>query len=150
MTAGGLPPARDQRTVDIKHVELLALFHFIGAFFALLAIGGVLVHYAFFNSIMKDPAVWARNPQGPPPQALFEGLKWLYLACGGWFGTSLVLNVLAGFCLLRRKARTFCFVVAAFDCLHTPLGTVLGIFTIIVLARDSVRDLFQQRAYGLE
>ena len=150
MTAAGLPPARDQRSVDIKDVELLALFHFIGAGFALLAMGGVLLHYAFFSSVMKDPEIWARNPQAAPPQALFEGLKWFYLAIGGWFATSLVLNVLAGFCLLRRKGRTFCFVVAAFDCLHMPIGTVLGIFTIIVLARDSVRDLFQPRAYGLE
>jgi hypothetical protein len=60
-----------------------------------------------------------------------------------WFGASLVLNILAGKYLGARKHRTFCFVVAATNCLYTPLGTVLGIFTIIVLLRDSVRATFQ-------
>jgi len=39
----------------------------------------------------------------------------------------------------------FCFVVACIECLFMPFGTVLGAFTIIVLMRPSVKNLFAQR-----
>jgi hypothetical protein len=32
--------------------------------------------------------------------------------------------------------------MAAVECLFMPFGTVLGIFTIVVLNRDSVKPLF--------
>ena len=36
--------------------------------------------------------------------------------------------------------------VAGLNCLHMPLGTLLGVFTFIVLARPSVQALFEQRS----
>ena len=37
----------------------------------------------------------------------------------------------------------YCLVVAAIECLFIPFGTVLGVFTIVVLNRSSVRSLFR-------
>ena len=67
---------------------------------------------------------------------------------GTWFITSGVLNVLSGLFLRARKHWTFSIVVAAIDCLHFPLGTVLGVFTIIVLIRPSVRELYGEFVPG--
>ena len=50
--------------------------------------------------------------------------------------------VLAGRYLARRERYTFCLVVAGVECMFMPFGTVLGVFTIIVLSRPSVKDLF--------
>jgi hypothetical protein len=36
----------------------------------------------------------------------------------------------------------YCLVVAGIECIFMPFGTVLGVFTIIVLMRPSVRNLF--------
>ena len=44
--------------------------------------------------------------------------------------------------LAHRRRYTFCFAVAIMSCLSMPLGTVLGIFTIIVLCRPTVKTLF--------
>ncbi len=44
--------------------------------------------------------------------------------------------------LAHRRRYTFCFVVAVMSCLSMPMGTVLGIFTIIVLCRPTVKTLF--------
>lgn len=145
----GLAPGRDQRVVDKQHLDLLSVFHFVGAGFALLGLGFVLVHFALFNAVFNNPDIW-KGAKSPPPTEIFDTLKIVYLALGGWMGTSLVFNLLAGFYLRARKHRTFCFIVAAFDCLHMPLGTVLGIFTIVVLARDSVRESFETKAHGLD
>jgi hypothetical protein len=145
----GLATARDDRTADKRHVDLLSIFHFIGAGLALLGIGFLILHYAMFNSVFSNEAIWKNQP-APPPRELFDALRWVYLVAGLWYGLSLVLNLLAALYLPRLQHRTFCFVVAAFNCLHIPLGTVLGIFTIIVLARDSVRAAFEARPYSVD
>ena len=76
------------------------------------------------------------------PAEFFAFFKWIYLAGGIWFMASCVVNVISGLCLRARKLRTFSLVVAGFNCMHLPLGTVLGVFTMIVLMRDSVRELY--------
>lgn len=77
-----------------------------------------------------------------PPAEFFAVFKWLYLVLAAWFLASGLLNVISGVCLRARKHRTFSLVVAGINCLHLPLGTVLGVFTIVVLLRDSVRELY--------
>ena len=139
----GAPP--EQRTVDSRHLYLLSIFHFIGSGFALLGLGFIGLHFALFNGLFNNPDMWKGAAQPPPPE-VFDLLKWIYVVLGAWYAASLVLNLLAGMYLHRKMHRTFCFVVAGMNCLHVPVGTILGIFTIIVLARDSVRAAFANRA----
>jgi hypothetical protein len=58
----------------------------------------------------------------------------------GWIFAGLLLAT-ARF-LAKRKYYTFCFVIAFVECLFIPLGTALGIFTIIVLMRPAVKHVF--------
>jgi hypothetical protein len=139
-----LPPLpRDQRKIDADHLKLLSIFHFVGAGFALLGILFLLAHYAMFHAFFANPKLWENQKPGPPPAEFFAMLKWFYLVFAIWFGSSGVLNVVSGLCLRARKHRTFSMIVAGINCLHIPLGTVLGVFTIIVLIRDSVRELYE-------
>jgi hypothetical protein len=138
-----LPPiSSDQRKIDADHLKLLSVFHFVGAGLALLGMLFLLVHFAIFHAFFANPKMWQDQRPGPPPAELFAIVKWFYLLFGVWFLASAVLNVISGFCLRANKYRTFSLVVAAINCLHIPLGTVLGIFTIIVLIRSSVRELY--------
>jgi len=50
--------------------------------------------------------------------------------------------LLAGRYLSRNKHYTFALVMACIECLFIPFGTILGVFTIIALSRESVRTLF--------
>lgn len=50
--------------------------------------------------------------------------------------------VIAGLKLKSRRSRMFCMVVAGLECLFIPLGTVLGVFTLIVLNKAEARDIF--------
>jgi hypothetical protein len=56
-----------------------------------------------------------------------------------------VLVLVAGSFIARRTHYTFCFVAACVECLFMPFGTVLGVFTILVLNRQSVKGLFNPR-----
>jgi len=40
----------------------------------------------------------------------------------------------------------FCLIVAGIICIFMPLGTILGVFTIIVLVRPSVKAMFEGQA----
>lgn len=137
---------RDQQNTDIDHLNLLSIFHFIGAGLAFMAMIFVLVEFAVFHFVLSNPAVWQdHNQTAPPPQVfqMFNVFIWFYLVLGLFCLASAVLNILSGLFLRARKNRTFSFVVAGINCLHLPLGTILGIFTIIVLTRESVRELYE-------
>ena len=68
------------------------------------------------------------------------------MALGGFmvafFWTIAALLFLAGRWLGRHTHSTFCFAIACVACIFTPTGTVLGVFTILVLLRPSVKALF--------
>ena len=137
------PLPRDQRKIDADQLNLLAIFHFVGVGLAVLGILFLLAHYTFMHAIFANPEMWKNQKQsGPSPQQIFDILKWFYLAGAVWFVTSGVLNLISGLRLRARKGRTFSLVVAGMNCLHFPLGTVLGIFTIIILSRESVREVY--------
>jgi hypothetical protein len=51
---------------------------------------------------------------------------------------------LSGRFIQRRVNRTFSIVVSGFLCLFFPFGTILGIFTLIVLTRESVIRLYAE------
>ena len=139
-----LPPLlRDQRKVDADHLNLLAIFHFVGAGFAVVGLLFLCAHYAFMHFIFANPKFWEGQKGSPPPVELFAIFKWFYLVFALWLVVSLGLNVISGFCLRARKGRTFSLVVAAVNCLHIPVGTTLGVFTMVVLLRDSVRELYE-------
>jgi uncharacterized membrane protein len=75
-----------------------------------------------------------------------EGLGWVFVAVGtltcatGWFAAILIFA--SGRCLARQRGYTFCMVVSVLLCLGVPIGTLLGVFTIVVLSRPSVKSLF--------
>ncbi len=141
-----LPPLlRDQRKVDADHLKLLSVFHFIGAGLALLGILFLLGHWALMHAFLDNPKMWENQKQSPPPAEFFAIFKWFYLVFAVWFVASGVLNLISGLCIRARKHRTFSMVVAGINCAHIPLGTVLGVFTIIILVRNSVRELYEAR-----
>ncbi len=67
-----------------------------------------------------------------------------FAACfmiAGWAFATLV--IMPDRLLARRKYYTFCFVMAAVECLFMPFGTVLAVFTLVVLLRESVKRMFE-------
>lgn len=48
----------------------------------------------------------------------------------------------AGRCLAQRRRHLLCLIVAGLLCLCAPLGTVLGVFTLVTLLRPQVKAAF--------
>jgi hypothetical protein len=144
-----LPPLmRDQRAIDADHLALLAIFHFIFAGFALIGLGFLFIHYLFMHAIFTNPDMW-HGPNAPPREQFehFFGIfKWFYLGMGTIMIAGGVTNLLSGLFIQRRVHRTFSIVIAALNCLQIPFGTVLGIFTLVVLLRESVWEVYAANA----
>jgi ABC-type phosphate transport system permease subunit len=137
------PLPRDQRNIDEDHLNLLSVFHFVGAGLSLVGIPFLFLHYAFLHFMFTSTPFWTNQKGEPPPAAIFRMFIIFYIIVGTWLLASAILNTISGLFLHRRKNRTFSLVVAGIDCLHFPFGTVLGVFTIIVLCRESVRQLYE-------
>jgi hypothetical protein len=140
-----LPPLmRDQRKIDTDEIRLLSVLHFSSAGLAVLGILMLLGHYMLFRTFFDD-AQFARNlPPGVarPPGSFMDIFRWFYAFVALWFAASGVVNIISGLCMRRYRARTFSLIIAGFNCFYIPLGAVLGVFTFVVLLRDSVRELY--------
>lgn len=137
-------PARPAGSDDLEHLRLLSIFHYIMAglvgLMSLLPVFQLLL----FGVLLSDPEV-----QGEP--AARVALSMMLAMVVALIAAGLVFAVcigLAGRYLAERSHYTFCLVMAALSCLLVPLGTVLGIFTILVLLRPTVKARFGQAATG--
>ncbi len=131
---------------DTEHLRLLVIFHYIVAALSALMSCIFIIHLVIGIVALAAPERMADSDGSMPPR--FFG--WMFALIGGlallmgWI-FSLCLAI-AGRFLARRQHYVYCLVMAAIGCLSMPFGTVLGVFTIIVLMRPSVREQFQTAA----
>ncbi len=123
-----------------EQLRLLAIFHYVVG-----GLAGLFSLFPIIHLVMGIAMVTGRMDAPDTDAVLFGWFFILFAAAMIVFGASFaVCLVLAGRFLMRRVHYTFCFVMAALACMFFPFGTVLGIFTIIVLSRTGVRELFDQ------
>jgi hypothetical protein len=126
---------------DLEHLRLLSIFHYV--------VGGLAAMFALFPIFHLAIGIGMVSGRFPDPteQRDMELFGWLFVAMAAmWIVAALTFAVsviLAGRFLARRTHYTFCFIVAALSCAFIPFGTILGVFTIVVLVRPGVRQLFE-------
>jgi hypothetical protein len=140
----GIPPTRPAQEQlvnrDDEHLNLLSILHYVLAGISALFSCFPIIHVAMGILFVVAPP--SSKGGGPPPQAF----GWIFIIIGssiilfGW--TLAALIFFAGRSLSQRRRYMFCFVIACVMLLSFPFGTALGVFTIIVLQRPSVKDLF--------
>lgn len=136
------PPIPRLETKDAEHLRLVAVFHYVFSGFAVLGLGFLAMHYAFMSTFFDNPEMWKNTKGGPPPAEFFGIFKWFYLFFGAVVVLGGVANLVSARCIQKRRARIFSLVLAGVNCTQVPFGTALGVFTFIVLLRDSVRSLY--------
>jgi hypothetical protein len=131
---------------DGEHLRLLSLFFYI--YGGLTVLGGFLplIWLGFITFILSTAPPPKGGGPGPEEIAPFFMCFGLAMSLIFWATAGCVLYV--GHCLAERKYYLFCLIVAGLICLNMPLGTILGVFTIIVLMRPSVKLLFEQGRPG--
>ncbi len=134
---------------DEEHLRLLSIFYYIAAGITGLFACFPVFHLTMGLVILFSPS--ALEDAGHRPMAAFGddkqiiGTMFVVFASAtiivGWMFAAAML--LTGRALAKRSHWTFCIVVSAICCIIMPYGTALGVFSIIVLNRSTVRELFE-------
>ncbi len=143
-------PARQINLEDESHLHLLSVFHFVMGGLYALGIGFVALHFFFMRMIMMLPQSPRAStsigiPTTPPPPSavmppeIMNIMIVFYIVAAVIIAALATGNILAGLWIRKRIQHSLTFVVAAINCAFFPFGTVLGVFTIIVLSRMTVK-----------
>lgn len=127
---------------DLEHLGLLSTFHYVLAgitgLFSLFPLLHVGMGVAMLLGRFGGPSSGGSGPT--------ELVAWLFIGMGSAFvvfgETLAVLTFIAGRSIKERKRHTLCLIVAGLHCLNIPLGTALGVPTIVVLTKPHVKALF--------
>lgn len=121
-------------------MKLLSIFHYVvGGLTALFSCFG-LIYLGIGVAMVMAPETFE---SGDPPPVWFG---WVFAIIGGsivalgWILAGCVIA--AGRFLAGRKHYIFCLVIAGIECMVMPFGTVLGVFTIVMLVQPAVKEMF--------
>tara|TARA_R110000850_G_scaffold9033_18_gene33361 strand:+ start:397 stop:828 length:432 start_codon:yes stop_codon:yes gene_type:complete len=127
---------------DEQNLKLLSIFHYVlggmAGLFALLPIFHLIIGLVFV--LMPE----SFDGEGKQEAAV---VGWIFIVSAsviiliGWMFAAFI--IMTGRAIAQRRRYHFCLVMAGIECLFMPFGTVLGVFTIIVLVRDSVKGQFE-------
>lgn len=150
MSEANTPPpiayqAQPMSDVDVTHLNVLAICFWVWGALTAVFSSFALIHLAMGIAIVTGNF----NMQAQPPGSE-KFIGWMFILVGGlivglgWLIGA--LSIYAGFCLKRQRRWMFCMVVASLNCLSIPIGTTLGVFSIIVLVRPRVKAMFASSA----
>lgn len=119
-----------------NYLDILSVFHYVNgglaAIFTLAALG-------FLGIGLGAATGWGDDWAPEPGCSLIAVMILVLILLGGYA----VLNLLAGRAIQTRSGYVLCLLTSAVNCLNIPLGTLLGIFTLVLLADPEVRPLFE-------
>ncbi len=137
--------SREEHTNN-EHIRLLSIFYFVFGGLSLFVSLILLVYMAVLGAIFTNPAVRdSIESSGTDMEvpitivgSIFTGVIILVTAIG-------ILQIIAGFKLRKKTHRIFSLVMGIIALPSFPLGTALGVFTIVVLTRDSVIEMYNKQ-----
>ena len=137
--------AERQSIVDDEDLRLLPVFFWVSGTMDAFASAFGLLYVAIGFSLVLTPMASGSDQSAPP-----AFLGWVF-AIGGlvfmtWMAAVAALKIVAGFSIRGRRNRALCLVAAGIACFSLPYGTMLGVFSFIVLLRPSVLALFEKGA----
>ena len=111
-----------------KKLNRLSTFYFV--------LAALCIPVSFVAPVIMIRAASGVEPQGKAIMLLAAG--------GGLFGSLLLTGCIAlvGHAIRKRRWWNFCYVVSILMCPSFPLGTALGIFSLIVLNKPEAKEMF--------
>lgn len=126
---------------DAEHLRLLSIFYYVAAGLAAVGVCICALYFVLGIVLLAKPDVMGPVKDNP------DGLEGVPLMIGssvlGFFALVITASLIfTGRSFSRKKYYPFCLVMAGVSCVFFPLGTVLAVFSLIVLVRPSVKALF--------
>lgn len=134
------------KLVDDEHLKLLSYAHLIDGCITIGFSCFFILHFILLIFVSGNPEAFNQGiPQQPgaPTAEFFQIFAYVLgslILLGILYGTSKVISYRF---IKNRKHRMFSFIVAIPGFIFIPYGTILGIATVKVLGRESVKDQYK-------
>ncbi len=126
----------------VRNLSTVSILHYV--YGGLMLLGAVVLAVVFFavGGLMQSDLVQQSND--PPPEVvttIFQGIGTGVAVFVGIWG---VLVLLSGYWISKRRNRVGSMIIAGLCCLSFPIGTALGIYTLVVLSNTEVQQAYEQ------
>lgn len=131
----------DSKEMEQKNnLELISTFHYVWGGLKLFAALFVLIY------VILGAGMLVGGTQTGEVELMMTGGIFLVV---GLFGTLIVvalgiMSILCGKYLREHRNRMFCLVMSGLACANAPLGTILGIFTILEIEKPEIKKEFEE------
>lgn len=143
-------------TKDESTLQAISILNYVLAGFQLLGFCCPVMHLGMGAMMMIAP-----DSMGPPPGQGNGGEIVMFRFMGGmvvlFAGGIMLFSLLLAFLFLKqardlgkRENYKFCFIISAIQCLIFPFGTALGVWTLVMLMKDDVKELFRMQSGSAE
>jgi hypothetical protein len=140
---------RPASCADDGALKALTICHYIWGALTILISSLFLAHVLAVMAIARGSSTPGPLDEfGPVPS---QPIGYVFAVIGGctivfgWIAG--VATIISGRGISARRDRVWSLVVAAVNCCFVPIGTVLGVLTLIMLTRPSVMDDYARRAH---
>ena len=126
---------------DGEHLRLLSIFHYV-----LAGITALFSCLPLLHLIMGIVFLAAPPDENATDAAMQKTFGWMFilipavLILSGWTLAGFI--AMTGRYIAQRRRRMFCLIVGGIECIFMPFGTILGVFTIILLIKEPVMEAF--------
>ncbi len=141
-------PQTNEYLINTEQLRLLTLFHYISGGLAIVFSSIFILYLLMISMIVNNPQ-FKQSTQaqmnGVSPADFISIFIYIFgaiITLGIMYG---IAQIIAGNFIKQRKHRLFIIIVAIPNLLFIPYGTLLSIFTLIVLSRPWVVALFNRQ-----
>jgi hypothetical protein len=137
--------------INNEHLNLLSIFYFVFGGLSLLLAFVILIYAIVIAAIFSNNEVQASiQNDAPLVNYIFNVVGIVFLIIFILVLAVGILQVVAGFRIRQKRNRVFNIVIGILALPSFPLGTALGVFTIIVLSRPGVIEMFRKEQEKLD
>jgi len=135
-------------TQDRDHLTILAVCYWVFGGLGIVTSIGLGLYAAFMGAMTRNLSNEIGAGAGEIPELEVLGsLPALIVGFGGIMAVlgiiGAVMKIISGFLLKKRKGHLFILATAGLSVCSVPLGTILGVFTFVVLLRKPVMRAFE-------
>lgn len=142
-----MPTSPDTEQIE-KQLKVIGILFLVLAGFCLLMLIFIPIHYMMMQSFVNID--FPGHKEGPDPRKIFQEMQssmvFMYVFMGGLLVLTGGFMLATGINLLRRRHWTLCVIGSALICPSFPLGTALGIWSLLTLFDKKTKPLFAERA----
>jgi hypothetical protein len=130
---------------DVEHLKTLAIVHYIVG--VVIALSGFMGIFHFGIGVAMLVGAFPAKPEEQAMLtfmgAMFAGMAGLFMVMLWTLGAAVIWG---GRNLQRRGSWMMGMVISVVLLAYTPIGTILGVLTMVVLLRPNVKAVFQSGA----